>query len=72
MRTINNLQELIEMGIARNKTEAIDLALEHIVTEETTKRMLKSSYAQTQLSTEFGGLLDAINSDRSIYSVGKT
>lgn len=53
MRTIQNIQALIELGLARNKTEAIDLALEHMVTEETTKRLYRSTYAQTRSSTEF-------------------
>ena len=39
-RTTNNLSALIEMGLARNKTEAVDIALEHIVTEERTKRAM--------------------------------
>lgn len=38
-RTINNLRAIIEMGLARNKTEAIDIALEHLVTEEKTKSL---------------------------------
>ncbi len=39
-RTVSNMESLINMGLARNKTEAIDIALEHLVTEEKTKQSL--------------------------------
>jgi hypothetical protein len=42
-RTIDNLKALLDMGLVRNKTEAIDIALEHLVTEEKTKRMLRAN-----------------------------
>lgn len=59
MRTINNIAELVEMGLARNKTEAIDIALEHIVTEERTKMMMKSKSAPTGSYTDIEGLFGA-------------
>lgn len=49
MRTVNNINAVIEeLGLARNQTEAIDLALEHFVTEERTRRDMKRSNAQTR------------------------
>lgn len=65
-RTINNLKALIDMGLARNKTEAIDIALEHIVTEEKTKQTFVKIEAPTGICTEmadlFGGNISNISS----------
>lgn len=35
--TSDNLKELVEMGVVRNETEAIDLAVEHFLTEKKTR-----------------------------------
>ena len=59
-RTMNNLNALVEMGLARNRTEAIDFALEHIVTEEKTKLLFQKKTdvnAQTPTVTETNPLL---------------
>lgn len=47
-RTVENAKALVEMGLSRSMTDAIETALEHIVTEEKTKRMLQNSHAQTR------------------------
>lgn len=63
-RTINNLKALIEMGLARNKTEAIDFALEHVVTEETTKKNILESMKHQGVKAA-GGMQAMIMMDRS-------
>jgi hypothetical protein len=40
-RTIENLKYLVDMGIARNETEAIDFALEAFASEYRTREKLK-------------------------------
>jgi arylamine N-acetyltransferase len=40
-RTIDNLTYLVDMGAAKNHTDAIEKAVEHMATEERTKRKLK-------------------------------
>ncbi len=40
-RTIENLKYLVNMGIARNETEAIDFALEAFASEYKTREKLK-------------------------------
>ncbi len=35
--TANNLKELVDLGIVRNETEAVDLAIMHFLTEKKTE-----------------------------------
>ncbi len=35
--TVNNLKELVSLGIVRNETEAIDLSVQHFLSEQKTK-----------------------------------
>lgn len=55
-RTVSNMDAIIQMRQARNKTEAIDIALEHLVTEEKTKQALmgelRSNGALKQLDAQ--------------------
>ena len=42
-RTINNLRGLIDdLGVVRNETEAVDLALEHLYTELKTQQQMEA------------------------------
>lgn len=43
-RTIDNLRAMIDdLGVVRNETEAVDLALEHMVTELKTQRSMEAA-----------------------------
>lgn len=38
--TVNNLKELVSLGIVRNETEAIDLSVQHFLSEHKTRKQM--------------------------------
>ena len=56
-RTINNLRGLIDdLGVVRNETEAVDLALEHLYTELKTREQME---IRTPFRCRFGETIAA-------------
>lgn len=60
--TVDNIKELVELGIVRNETEAIDMSVMHFLTERKTEARFRRTKvaendAPTGRITEIGDLL---------------